>query len=201
MRSELERLFRWLKDRRHHRRGYRRARRRDAHAQWARGVRLGLRDLARPPREGSGHHAPGTYRQVSRLDPRHERVPVLDRPPGISVLPITGLGLDYPVHGRVSTGIPALDQMWPAGATIAAAACWCRARPVPARAAWWRHYVAAACARGERCLYFALEEPSAQVVRNMGSIGISCGALSRRGQLRSWPRAPRCLASNSTWRA
>lgn len=33
-------------------------------------------------------------------------------------------------------------------------------------------FVEATCRRGEKCLYFALEEPSAQVIRNMRSIGL-----------------------------
>ena len=44
----------------------------------------------------------------------------------------------------------------------------------------------AACQRGERCLYFPMEESQAQILRNMQSIGldlrrwISCGLLRFR---------------------
>ena len=44
-------------------------------------------------------------------------------------------------------------------------------------------FVAAAAARGERCLYFALEEPSRTGLRNMRSIGLSLSPLIERGQL------------------
>jgi len=44
--------------------------------------------------------------------------------------------------------------------------------------------VAAACARGESCLYFAFEEASSQIVRNMQSIGIDLERGIKGGLLR-----------------
>ena len=41
----------------------------------------------------------------------------------------------------------------------------------------------AACARGERCLYFAFEESPSQIVRNMRSIGIDLQRWVRQGLL------------------
>ena len=41
------------------------------------------------------------------------------------------------------------------------------------------HFVDAACARGERCLYFAFEESPDQIIRNMRSIGIDLEPLGR----------------------
>ena len=43
-----------------------------------RGVRLGLRDRARPPRRPGGLHAPAAGGEVPRLAARHQRVPVPD---------------------------------------------------------------------------------------------------------------------------
>jgi circadian clock protein KaiC len=55
---------------------------------------------------------------------------------GISVLPITSLGLKHIASSeRISTGIPRLDAMLAARATTAVAACWSPARRAPARAA------------------------------------------------------------------
>jgi len=45
------------------------------------------------------------------------------------------------------------------------------------------HFVDAACRRGERCLYFAFEEAPAQIMRNMGSIGIHLQKWVDRGLL------------------
>ena len=64
-----------------HRRHYRRKRRADADAARPRGVRLGRRDSAGPSRGRSDLHAPDPRGEVSRLAPRHQRVPVPDRRP------------------------------------------------------------------------------------------------------------------------
>ena len=62
-----------------HRRHHRRARRRHADPPGPRGVRLRLRDPARPPRHRPGLDAPAAHRQVPRHRARHQRVPVPDR--------------------------------------------------------------------------------------------------------------------------
>ena len=46
------------------------------------------------------------------------------------------------------------------------------------------YFADAACARGERCLYFAFEESPAQVVRNMRSVGIDLDRWLESGLLR-----------------
>jgi circadian clock protein KaiC len=45
-------------------------------------------------------------------------------------------------------------------------------------------FVEAACARGERCLYFAFEESPQQLARNMASIGMKLARWQRDGLLR-----------------
>jgi len=45
------------------------------------------------------------------------------------------------------------------------------------------HFVAAACRRGERCLYFAFEESQNQIIRNMRSIGIDLEQWVNKGLL------------------
>ena len=45
------------------------------------------------------------------------------------------------------------------------------------------HFAAAACKRGERVLYFALEESPPQIIRNMRSIGIDLEPYSKKGLL------------------
>ncbi|MDY6984112.1 MAG: ATPase domain-containing protein, partial [Pseudomonadota bacterium] len=45
------------------------------------------------------------------------------------------------------------------------------------------HFVNAACARGEKCLYFAFEESPSQIVRNMRSIGIDLERWEKKGLL------------------
>ena len=58
---------------------HRRARRRHADAPRARGIRLRLRDPARPSRDRAGLDAAPAHRQVPRHHARHERVSVPDR--------------------------------------------------------------------------------------------------------------------------
>ncbi len=45
------------------------------------------------------------------------------------------------------------------------------------------HFLRAACERGERCVYFAFEESSQQIVRNMRSIGVSLEPWVKKGLL------------------
>jgi circadian clock protein KaiC len=45
------------------------------------------------------------------------------------------------------------------------------------------HFVEAACARGERALFFAFEESQDQIIRNMRSIGIDLEKFVRKGLL------------------
>jgi circadian clock protein KaiC len=46
-------------------------------------------------------------------------------------------------------------------------------------------FMAAACERGERCLYFAFEESTDQIVRNMSSVGIDLARWLKSGRSRS----------------
>jgi len=52
------------------------------------------------------------------------------------------------------------------------------------------HFASAAAARGERCLWFAFEESSSQIVRNMRSIGIDLEPAMRKGLLRFHAERP-----------
>jgi circadian clock protein KaiC len=52
------------------------------------------------------------------------------------------------------------------------------------------HFAHAAAARGERCMWFAFEESSSQIIRNMRSIGIDLEPAVRRGMLRFHAERP-----------
>jgi circadian clock protein KaiC len=92
---------------------------------------------------------------------------------GISVLPITSLGLEHKVpSGRISSGIQELDEMlggkgFHRGSTILVSG-----RAGTGKTSLACAFVEAACQRGERCLYFAFEESPSQIMRNMHSIRI-----------------------------
>ena len=91
---------------------------------------------------------------------------------GIVVVPITSVGLGYDAsEERVSTGIERLDQMLTGGVYRGSAVM------ISGTAGTGKTSIAAsmadaACARGEKALFFSMEESPGQLVRNMRSIGI-----------------------------
>lgn len=104
---------------------------------------------------------------------------------GISILPITSLGLAHKAQmQRISSGIESLDRMlggkgYYRGSTVL----------VSGTAGTGKTSIAsllmqAACRRGERCLMFAFEESTEQLVRNMNSVGIRLQPLINKGLLR-----------------
>ncbi len=104
---------------------------------------------------------------------------------GLSVLPVTALGLDYEVSSeRVSTGIPRLDEMLGGEGYFRGSSVLISGTAGTGKTSAAASFVDAACRRGESCVYFALEESPAQVVRNMRSIGIDLDVWARRGLLR-----------------
>lgn len=92
---------------------------------------------------------------------------------GISVLPITSLGLAHEVTDeRVSTGIPRLDAMFGGKGYYRGSSILVSGSAGTGKSSLAATFVDAAARRGERCLYFAFEESPSQIMRNMRSIGI-----------------------------
>lgn len=92
---------------------------------------------------------------------------------GISVLPITSLGLAHEVSDeRVSTGIPRLDAMFDGKGYYRGSSVLVSGSAGTGKTSLAASFIDAAAARGERCLYFAFEESPSQIMRNMRSIGI-----------------------------
>jgi len=104
---------------------------------------------------------------------------------GISLLPITSLMLDQIVSTeRVSTGIPELDKMMGGQGYYRGSSVLISGTAGSGKSSISAHYVNAACQRGERVLYFAFEESQSQIVRNMRSIGIDLEQWVNKGNLR-----------------
>src|SRR5580692_5511475 len=103
---------------------------------------------------------------------------------GISVLPISSLGLDHaaPV-ARISTGIDRLDGMMGGKGFYRGSSILMSGTSGTGKTSVAAHFVAAACRRGERCLYLAFEESPRQIVRNMRSIGIDLEPWVQKGLL------------------
>lgn len=110
--------------------------------------------------------------------------PFLIGPEGISVLPVTTLALDFAISDeRVSTGITRLDTMLDGKGYYRGSTIMVSGPPGSGKSSLAAAFAVAACARGERCLYFLLEEPANQLVRNMRSIGIDLQPWQDNGLL------------------
>jgi circadian clock protein KaiC len=185
LRSELRRLFRWLKDK------------------GVTAVITGERGDGALTRQGLEEYVSDCvilldHRIIDQISTRRLRVvkyrgsvhgtneyPFLIGASGISVLPITSLGLNHTVSSeRVSTGVAGLDAMLGGSGYYRGSSVLATGTAGAGKTSLAAHFAAATCERGERCLYFASEESKDQMVRNMRSIGIDlgiwidCGLLS-----------------------
>ncbi len=103
---------------------------------------------------------------------------------GFSVLPVTSLDLNHSVsEERVSTGVASLDDMLAGQGYYRGSSVLVSGKAGTGKSSLAAHFVNAACARGERCIYFSFEESEQQVVRNMRSIGIDLEQWIERGLL------------------
>lgn len=92
---------------------------------------------------------------------------------GISVLPITSAGLNHTTSSEiVSSGVPDLDAMLGVGGYFRGSSVLISGLAGTGKSTFAAAFAEAACKRGERCLFFAFEESPNQVVRNMRSVGI-----------------------------
>ena len=114
-----------------------------------------------------------------------DEYPFLIDESGMSILPLTSLGLSHAVSDeRVSSGISRLDHMlgglgYYLGSTILVSGT-----NGSGKTSICANFVDAACRRGERCLYFAFEESAPQIIRNMRSIGLNLAPWVDQGLLR-----------------
>jgi circadian clock protein KaiC len=103
---------------------------------------------------------------------------------GVSVLPITSLGLQHAAsHERMSSGIDSLDVMLGGAGLYRGSSVLISGTAGTGKSTISAQYCAAACSRGERALYFAFEESAAQIVRNMSSVGIDLARWVEAGLL------------------
>jgi circadian clock protein KaiC len=185
LRAELRRLFRWLKDK---------------------GVTAVI--TAERGREHLTRHGLEEYvsdcvilldhRVHDQIATRHLRVvkyrgalhgtnefPFLIGDRGLSVLPITSLGLNHKVSGgRISTGIPRLDAMLSGQGFFRGSSILLTGTPGTGKTIISSCFAQAAARRGERVIFFSFEESPDQIIRNMRSIGLRLEPFVRRDLLR-----------------
>jgi circadian clock protein KaiC len=185
LRAELRRLFRWLKDK---------------------GVTAVI--TAERGREQLTRHGLEEYvsdcvilldhRVNDQIATRHLRVvkyrgamhgtnefPFLIGDDGLSVLPITSLGLNQKVSSaRISTGIPRLDAMLGGRGFFRGSSILLTGTPGTGKTSVAACFAKAAAQRGDRVLFFSFEESPNQIIRNMRSIGLRLEPFVQRGLLR-----------------
>lgn len=111
--------------------------------------------------------------------------PYLITEEGIAVLPVTSLKLEHTVSDEIiSSGVPGLDEMftrrgWYRGSSTLITGTAGTAKTTLAAA-----FALEACRRGERCLFFAFEESPAQLLRNMRTVGLDLQPYVAQGLLR-----------------
>jgi circadian clock protein KaiC len=104
---------------------------------------------------------------------------------GFSVLPLSSLGLNHKVsEDRISSGIADLDDMLAGSGFHRASSVLVSGVAGSGKSSVAASFVNAACAAGERALFFSFEESADQSVRNMKSIGIDIGRWIKSGKLR-----------------
>ena len=103
---------------------------------------------------------------------------------GISVMPLSALGLDHAAStDRVSTGVPALDAMFGGGGFYRGSTVLISGSAGSGKTTLAAHFAKANSQAGRRCLYFAFEESSAQIIRNLRSIGLDLEPERAAGRL------------------
>lgn len=104
---------------------------------------------------------------------------------GISVLPVTSLGLDHEVSNEiVSTGIEGLDGMLGPKGFYKGSTILITGTSGTAKTSFVSSFANETCNRKKRCLYFAFEESEKQLIRNMEQIGIDLAPHIKNGLLK-----------------
>ena len=104
---------------------------------------------------------------------------------GISVLPITSMSLRHTAsRERISSGIHRLDTMLGGRGYYRGSSVLVSGQAGTGKTSLAATFADAACRRGERCIYFLFEESESQLMRNMESIGIDLAPWIEQGLLR-----------------
>jgi circadian clock protein KaiC len=185
VRSELLRLFRWLKDR-----GITAivTGEKGEHSLTRYGMEEYIADcVISLDNRVADQLATRRLRILKYRGSRHgaDEYPFLVGKDGITIFPITSLKIDYKLsRERVSTGIKRLDAMFSGKGYYRGSAILVTGTAGTGKSSIAAYYVDAACRRGEKCLFFAFEESEDQIIRNMGSIGLNLEQWVKKGLLK-----------------
>jgi circadian clock protein KaiC len=104
---------------------------------------------------------------------------------GITLLPITSVGLDHEVSSvHVPTGIERLDTMLDGKGYYKGSSILVTGAAGTGKSSISAKFADVTCNGGGKCLYFAFEESPKQIIRNMGSINIDLGQWVDKGLLK-----------------
>jgi circadian clock protein KaiC len=110
-----------------------------------------------------------------------DEYPFLISGDGITVLPITSMSLTHTASDeRISTGIPRLDTMLGGKGFFRGSSILVSGQAGTGKTSIAATFVYAAARRNERCLVFIFEESESQFTRNMRSIGMDFGPLVKK---------------------
>lgn len=91
---------------------------------------------------------------------------------GISVLPITSLRLEHKISNQIiSMGLPDLDKLFDKGGVYKASSTLVTGSAGTAKTILASYFALSSCKRKEPTLYFSFEESPEQLIRNMQSVG------------------------------
>lgn len=174
LRSEIRRLFSWLKEK------------------GVTAVITGERGQGSLTRQGLEEYVSDCvilldFRVIDQIATRRLRIvkyrgsthgtneyPFLIDENGISVLPVTSLKLNYKSSTKIiSTGLAALDQSFTTGGIYSSSSTLITGSAGTLKTIFAAHFALSSCQRKERTLYFSFEESPDQLVRNMASIGLN----------------------------
>jgi circadian clock protein KaiC len=114
-----------------------------------------------------------------------DEYPFLISADGISVLPITSMSLTHEASTeKISSGIPRLDAMLGGNGYYRGSSVLVSGQAGTGKTSLAAKFAESTCKRGEKCLFFLFEESESQIRRNMKSIGIDLDPLVRKGLLR-----------------
>lgn len=184
IRSELRRLFRWLKDK------------------GLTAIFTGERGEGTLTRYGLEEYVADCvilldHRVNEQISTRRLRVvkyrgsthgtdeyPFLMSASGISVLPLTSVGLTHGASAeRISSGIADLDGMLGAKGFYRGSSILVSGTPGTGKSSLALSFLKGACDRGEKTLYFGFEESKAQIIRNTRSISLDLEPAVESGLL------------------
>jgi circadian clock protein KaiC len=104
---------------------------------------------------------------------------------GIAVLPVTGAGLDHAVSNeRLPSGVAQLDVMLGGKGYYRGSSILVSGTAGTGKTSLVSHFAYETAKRGERVLYLAFEESPAQLTRNMRSIGIDLEPFVKKDLVR-----------------